>query len=52
MDAKTGKLVAPKFKNVEINLFGVFHTVKAAVHFFGKHPEKKCQLVLTGSAAR
>lgn len=52
LDKETGKLVGPKFKNVEINLFGVINTVKAAVHFFGKHPQKKCQIVLTGSAAR
>lgn len=49
---KSGKLNAPSLKSVEINLHGALYTTKAAIHFFGKDPSKKHQLVLTGSAAR
>jgi NAD(P)-dependent dehydrogenase (short-subunit alcohol dehydrogenase family) len=51
-DATTGRLKEPTLKNVQINLHGAFYTTKAAMHFFGKEPGKKHQLVLTGSAAR
>lgn len=47
-----GKLKEPPLKNVEINLHGAIYTTKAAIHFFEKEPDKKHQLVLTGSAAR
>lgn len=52
VDESTGRLKAPTFKNLEINLFGTIHTAKAAVHYFSRNPGGIGQLVLTGSAAR
>lgn len=48
----SGKLREPSLKSIEINLHGVLYTTKAAIHFFNKNPERKHQLVITGSAAR
>ena len=47
-----GKLRAPSMKSIEVNLYGAVYTSKAAIHYFGKEPDKQHQLVLTGSAAR
>ncbi|BCS25302.1 uncharacterized protein APUU_50013A [Aspergillus puulaauensis] len=51
LDESTGRLKAPTFRNLEINLFGTIHTAKAAVHYFSRNPGGIGQLVLTGSAA-
>lgn len=52
VDPHTGKLKAPTMKLMEVNLFGPIYTVKAAVHYFAKHPQKKPgQVIMTGSAA-
>jgi NAD(P)-dependent dehydrogenase (short-subunit alcohol dehydrogenase family) len=49
----TGHLCAPSTKSLEINLFGVLYTTKAAIHFFKRSPKsEERQLILTGSAAR
>lgn len=47
-----GKLKAPTMRLMEVNLYGPIYTVKAAVHYFAKHPDKKpCQIIMTGSVA-
>ena len=51
-DERTGKLKAPVLKTIDINLYGVIYTAKAAVHYFAKESGKACQLIMTGSAAR
>lgn len=43
---------APSLKSFEVNLHSAAYCTKAAVHYFKKQPQKKCQLVFTGSAAR
>lgn len=48
---ENGHLAAPTLKNLEVNLHGSAYCARAAVHFFKKQPEKKCQLVFTASAA-
>jgi NAD(P)-dependent dehydrogenase (short-subunit alcohol dehydrogenase family) len=50
--AENGTLAAPNLKSLEVNLHAAVYCAKAALHFFKKQPEKKCQLVFTGSAAR
>ncbi|KAF7555078.1 hypothetical protein G7Z17_g2413 [Cylindrodendrum hubeiense] len=42
---------APSLKSFEVNLHSAAYCTKAAVHFFKKQPQKKCQLIFTGSAA-
>lgn len=49
---ESGNLKEPNMKSIEINLHGVLYTTKAAIYYFEKDPEKKHQLVITGSAAR
>jgi len=50
-DSTSGKLKAPILKTIDINLYGIIYTAKAAVHYFARQPGKACQLVMTGSAA-
>lgn len=50
-DEATGRLKAPNLQTLNVNLLGVLYTTKCAVHFFSKQIDKKCQIVLTGSAA-
>ena len=50
--AEDGTLAAPSLKSIEVNLHASAYCAKAALHFFKKHPERQCQLVFTGSAAR
>jgi NAD(P)-dependent dehydrogenase (short-subunit alcohol dehydrogenase family) len=50
--AEDGTLAAPSLKSLEVNLHATAYCAKAALHFFKKQPEKSCQLVFTGSAAR
>jgi NAD(P)-dependent dehydrogenase (short-subunit alcohol dehydrogenase family) len=50
-DSNSGKLQPPVLQTLNVNLHGVIYTTKLAVHYFGKQQGKKCQLVLTGSAA-
>lgn len=47
-----GNLTAPSLRSFEVNLHSAAYCTKAAVHFFKKQPQKRCQLVFTGSAAR
>ena len=51
IDGASGKLLPPKLSTLEVNLVGVLYTVKCAVHYFAKSVGKRCQLVVTGSAA-
>ncbi|KAH7161030.1 hypothetical protein EDB81DRAFT_924337 [Dactylonectria macrodidyma] len=46
-----GYPTAPSLKSFEVNLHSAAYCTKAAVHFFKRQPDKKCQLVFTGSAA-
>ncbi|KAH7000797.1 hypothetical protein EDB80DRAFT_753918 [Ilyonectria destructans] len=41
----------PSLKSFEVNLHSAAYCTKAAVHFFKKQRQKRCQLVFTGSAA-
>jgi NAD(P)-dependent dehydrogenase (short-subunit alcohol dehydrogenase family) len=41
----------PSMKSLQVNLHAAAYCARAALHFFKKQPEKKCQLVFTGSAA-
>ncbi|KAK3381034.1 hypothetical protein B0H63DRAFT_494957 [Podospora didyma] len=50
-DSETGQLQPPSLQTLNVNLLGVIYTTKLAVHYFAKQPDKKFQLVLTGSAA-
>lgn len=47
-----GYPTAPSLTSFEVNLHSAAYCTKAAVHFFKKQPQRKCQLVFTGSAAR
>ncbi|KAB5563491.1 hypothetical protein GE09DRAFT_1275724 [Coniochaeta sp. 2T2.1] len=49
--AEDGTLAAPSLKSIEVNLHAAAYCAKAALHFFKKQPDKRCQLVFTGSAA-
>ncbi|GME65292.1 hypothetical protein GTA08_BOTSDO11911 [Neofusicoccum parvum] len=51
IDSKTGKLLPPDLKLLDVNLTGMVYAVKCAVHYFAKWPDTRCQIVLTGSAA-
>jgi NAD(P)-dependent dehydrogenase (short-subunit alcohol dehydrogenase family) len=50
-DLETGQLEPPVLQTLSVNLLGVIYTTKLAVHYFSKQPNKRFQLVLTGSAA-
>jgi NAD(P)-dependent dehydrogenase (short-subunit alcohol dehydrogenase family) len=50
-DPSSGELQPPVLQTINVNLLGVIYTTKLAIHYFAKQPDKKCQLVLTGSAA-
>jgi NAD(P)-dependent dehydrogenase (short-subunit alcohol dehydrogenase family) len=47
-----GRLEAPSVKSIEVNLHSAIYCAKAALYYFKKQPQKQCQLVFTGSAAR
>ncbi|KAI1843756.1 hypothetical protein JX265_001050 [Neoarthrinium moseri] len=49
-DTETGKLQPPDLKSIQVNFIGHLYVTKCAMHYFGKHPEVPCQLVLTSSA--
>ncbi|KAF2099802.1 NAD(P)-binding protein [Rhizodiscina lignyota] len=49
IDSKTGRLQAPNMNVLDVNLYGVVYAVKCALHYFGKWPQTKCQIVITGS---
>jgi NAD(P)-dependent dehydrogenase (short-subunit alcohol dehydrogenase family) len=51
VDPNTGKLLPPNIKIMDVNLTGTIYVAKCAVHYFGKWPELRSQLVMTGSAA-
>ncbi|KAI9810245.1 MAG: hypothetical protein M1827_006379 [Pycnora praestabilis] len=51
LDPETARLLTPDMRNIIINPYGTIDTAKAEIHFFDRRPEKKCQLVMTGSAA-
>lgn len=51
LDPKTGELLAPDRKVLDINLTGTLYMVKCAVHYFRQWPETRTQIVMTGSAA-
>ncbi|KAK1765132.1 hypothetical protein QBC33DRAFT_495819 [Phialemonium atrogriseum] len=50
-DSETGQLKPPVLQTLDVNLLGVIYTTKLAIHYFAKQPNKRFQLVLTGSAA-
>ena len=49
-DEKTGILLPPHLKSIEINLLGQLYIVKCAMHFIKHWPETKTQIVMTASA--
>lgn len=49
-DEKTGKLLPPSYKSIEINLYGQINVVKCAMHYFAKD-STPAQIVMTASAA-
>ncbi|KAJ3457811.1 hypothetical protein MRS44_014952 [Fusarium solani] len=50
-DVPTSELPAPDISALNVNMIGTWYVTKAAIHFFGKTPETKSQLVLFGSVA-
>ncbi|KAL2670511.1 hypothetical protein Neosp_014299 [[Neocosmospora] mangrovei] len=50
-DTPTSELPAPDISALNVNIIGTWYVTKAAIHFFGKNPETKSQLVLFGSVA-
>lgn len=50
-DEKTGNLLPPDTKSIDINLLGQIYVTKCALHYFKKWPETQSQIVLTASAA-
>ncbi|KAI8655293.1 hypothetical protein NCS57_01277700 [Fusarium keratoplasticum] len=50
-DTPTSELPAPDISALNVNMIGTWYVTKAAIHFFGKTPETKSQLVLFGSVA-
>ncbi|KAI1623909.1 hypothetical protein EDD37DRAFT_695229 [Exophiala viscosa] len=51
IDPQTGLLRAPKLDTLEINLTAHIYMCKCAAYYFEKLPGRKCQIVLTASAA-
>lgn len=49
-DPKTGKLLPPDLKSMDVNFVGQTYVVKVALHYFKKWPEVQCQIVMTASA--
>ncbi|KAF7555080.1 hypothetical protein G7Z17_g2417 [Cylindrodendrum hubeiense] len=49
-DKKSGKLLAPSVKSIDVNLVGQIYVTKCAIHFFRKWPDVSSQLVITSSA--
>lgn len=49
-DKKSGKLLAPSLKSIDVNLVGPIYMTKCAIHFFRKWPDVASQLVITSSA--
>lgn len=49
---ENGDLQAPNLKSLEVNLHSAAYCANAALYYFAKQPEKRCQLVFTGSVAR
>ncbi|KAM5341877.1 hypothetical protein ACJ41O_014908 [Fusarium nematophilum] len=49
-DDKSGKLLAPSLKSINVNLVGPIFVTKCAIHFFRKWPGVSCQLVINSSA--
>jgi NAD(P)-dependent dehydrogenase (short-subunit alcohol dehydrogenase family) len=50
IDEKSGKLLPPNLKSIEVNLLGQIYVAKCALHFFRKWPDTPCQLAMTSSA--
>lgn len=50
-DPDTGLLKASLLDTLEINLISHIYMSKCAAYYFAKHPERKCQVILTSSAA-
>jgi NAD(P)-dependent dehydrogenase (short-subunit alcohol dehydrogenase family) len=46
-----GRLMAPKLRSIDINFTAHLYIVKCAEHYFRKWPERKCQILMTSSAA-
>lgn len=51
VDPRTGRLQPPSMKVLDVDLYGVVFTVKCALWYFGKWPQTRCQIVITGSVA-
>ncbi|EXJ73910.1 uncharacterized protein A1O5_02204 [Cladophialophora psammophila CBS 110553] len=51
IDPMTNLLRAPPLDTLEINLIAHIYMTKCAAYYFGKQAGKKCQIVLTSSAA-
>ena len=47
-----GSLQPPDMNTIRVNLDGPIYVTKCAFHYFTRHPDRKTQLVFTGSAAR
>jgi NAD(P)-dependent dehydrogenase (short-subunit alcohol dehydrogenase family) len=47
-----GKLAPPDMNTIRVNLDGTIYVTHCAVHYFARQPDRKTQLVFTGSAAR
>ncbi|VUC37778.1 unnamed protein product [Clonostachys rosea] len=49
-DPETGRLKPPSLKSIDVNLVGQLYVTRAALHYFSKWPQTRCQLVMTASA--
>ena len=49
-DEKTGRLLPPSLKSIDVNLIGQLYVARCALHFFRKWSDIPCQLVMTSSA--
>ncbi|KEF59443.1 uncharacterized protein A1O9_04287 [Exophiala aquamarina CBS 119918] len=47
-----GNLLPPDMNTIRVNLDGTIYVTKCAMHYFARQPDRKTQLVFTGSAAR
>lgn len=52
VDPAEGKLLPPDMNTMRVNLDGPIFVTKCAVHYFARQPQRRTQLVFTGSAAR
>lgn len=47
-----GALLPPDMNTIRVNLDGTIYVAKCALHYFARQPDRRTQLVFTGSAAR